>query len=355
MATDTNGIIRSFNVGAERMLGYSVMEAVNSIAFVDIHDPQELRARAHAVSQELATTIAADFEAVVCKASSECEDRYESTLIRKNRTRVAVAILVTVLRDDLGRTVGYLLNLTESSAAQADFSKPDLLAHLSHEMRTPLSAMLGFAQLMESGMPPPSVSQKRSIDLILQAGWYLEKLINMTRDLALVESGMLSLSLEPVALSAAMLECQAMIMPQAKMRGVRVMFPQIEAPFLVCADRIRLQQVLGNLLSAAIEETEPGGAVVVNWEAHGSEWIRIAITDGSEGSSSERSTQRFHPFNGLERESTAAAEAKLALLLAGRLVVSMGGAIGAHSTAGPRTLFSFDLNRARAAMDATRT
>ncbi len=111
-------------------------------------------------------------------------------------------------------------------AEKANLAKSDFLSSMSHELRTPLSAILGFAQLMESGSPLPTLSQKRSIDQILQAGWYLLELINEILDLALIESGKLSLSLEPISLAEVMHECQAMIEPQAQKRGIRVTFPR---------------------------------------------------------------------------------------------------------------------------------
>ncbi len=179
-------------------------------------------------------------------------------------------------------------------AAVADSNS--LLARMSHEMRTPLSAILGFAQLMESGSPSPTVSQKRSIDRILQAGWYLEKLMNMTRDLALIESGTLALSLEPVPLAAVMLDAKTMIESQAQVRRVHVTFPLFDAPCSVSADRCRLQEVLSNLLSAAIENSEVDGTVVVNCETHSPEWIRIGINDAT---CAQRRTKSFQPFYGL--------------------------------------------------------
>ncbi len=95
-----------------------------------------------------------------------------------------------------------------SVAEKANLAKSDFLSSMSHELRTPLSAILGFAQLMESGAPPPTPAQKRSIDQILKAGWYLLELINEILDLALIESGKLSLSLEPVSLAEVMQECE---------------------------------------------------------------------------------------------------------------------------------------------------
>jgi signal transduction histidine kinase len=99
------------------------------------------------------------------------------------------------------RTTNIELESAKSAAEKANLAKSDFLSSMSHELRTPLNAIFGFAQLMESGTPVPTVAQKRSIDQILQAGWYLLELINEILDLALIESGKLSLSPEPVALA----------------------------------------------------------------------------------------------------------------------------------------------------------
>ena len=157
-----------------------------------------------------------------------------------------------------------------AAAEKANLAKSDFLSSMSHELRTPLNAILGFAQLMESGSPPPTVSQKRSIDQILKAGWYLLDLINEILDLALIESGKLSLSREPVSLAEVMLECQAMIEPQAQKRGISMTFPHFDIPCFVKADRTRVKQVLINLLFNAIKYNKPGGTVVVECVASAS-------------------------------------------------------------------------------------
>ena len=159
------------------------------------------------------------------------------------------------------------LESAKAAAEKANLAKSDFLSSMSHELRTPLNAILGFAQLMESDSPPPTPSQKASIDQILQAGWYLLELINEILDLALIESGKLSLSLEPVSLAEVMLECQAMIEPQAQKRGIRMTFPRFDIPCFVNADRTRLKQVLINLLSNAIKYNQAGGTVVVDCAA----------------------------------------------------------------------------------------
>jgi PAS domain S-box-containing protein len=116
IATDAKGVIQIFNVGAERMLGYAAAEVMNTITPADISDPQELVARAHALSAELATSITPGFEALVFKASRGIEDIYELTYIRKDGTRFPAVVSVTALRDAAGAIIGYLLIGTDNTA-----------------------------------------------------------------------------------------------------------------------------------------------------------------------------------------------------------------------------------------------
>ena len=116
IATDAQGVIQIFNVGAERMLGYTAAEVTNTITPADISDPQELIARALALSAELATAITPGFEALVFKASRGIEDIYELTYIRKDGTRLPAVVSVTALRDGLDVIIGYLLIGTDNTA-----------------------------------------------------------------------------------------------------------------------------------------------------------------------------------------------------------------------------------------------
>ena len=359
IATDEKGIIQLFNVGAERMLGYLAAEVVNKINPSDIHDPQEVTARAQALSLELATTITPGFEALAFKASRGIEDIYELTYICKDGSRFPAIVSITALRDDYSNIIGYLLIGTDNSvrkqvelelnnamaiAEKANLAKSDFLSSMSHELRTPLSAILGFAQLIESGSPSPTISQKRSIDQILQAGWYLLELINEILDLALIESGKLSLSLEPISLVEVMHECQAMIEAQAQKRGISVAFPQFEISYFVKADRTRVKQVLINLLSNAIKYNKVGGTVVVDWVASAPGRIRICVKDSGEGLTPDKLTQLFQPFNRLGQEANAEEGTGIGLVTTKRLVELMGGVIGAESTVGEGSVFWFEMD-----------
>ncbi|MBC7710032.1 MAG: response regulator [Rhizobacter sp.] len=359
IATDERGIIQLFNVGAERMLGYTAAEVVNKINPSDIHDPQEVMARAEALSLELGTQITPGFEALAFKASRGIEDIYDLTYICKNGSRFPAIVSITALRDDDGRIIGYLLIGTDNSvrkeveralkeaisvAEKANLAKSDFLSSMSHELRTPLSAILGFAQLMESGTPLPTPAQKRSIDQILQAGWYLLDLINEILDLALIESGKLSLSLEPIALSEVLLECETMIESQAQKRGITVTFERIDFPCFVKADRTRIKQVLINLLSNAIKYNRPGGVVAVSCVRKAQGRIRVDVEDTGEGLTAEKISQLFQPFNRLGQESTTEQGTGIGLVMTKRLVELMGGVLAVESIVGRGSIFSIEMN-----------
>jgi PAS domain S-box-containing protein len=368
IATDEKGIIQLFNVGAEHMLGYQAAEVVNKINPSDIHDPLEVMARAQALSLELDTPIAPGFEALAFKASRGIEDIYELTYIRKDGGRFPAIVSITALRDDFGELIGYLLIGTDNSvrkqvegelnqalaaAEKANRAKTDFLSGMSHELRTPLNAILGFAQLMESGVPHPTPSQQRSLDQILKAGWYLLELINEILDLSLIESGKVTLSQEAVSLAEVMLECRAMIEPQAQQRRISMTFPRFDTQHIVKADRTRVKQVMINLLFNAIKYNRPGGTVVVEYSLSSQSpaaastlpnSLRISVRDTGEGIKPELVEQLFQPFNRLGRETGEEEGTGIGLVVTKRLVELMGGVIGVSSTVGVGSVFWFELS-----------
>ena len=215
---------------------------------------------------------------------------------------------------------------------------------MSHELRTPLNAILGFAQLMESASPLPTPSQQRSIGQILKAGWYLLELINEVLDLALIESGKLSLSQESVSLAEVMQECATMIEAQALKRDISVSFPKFDIAYFVKVDRTRLKQAVINLLTNAIKYNRVGGTVVVACVVNTSGRIRIRVEDSGEGLSREKIAQLFQPFNRLGQEMGGPEGTGIGLVTAKRLVELMDGTIGVESTVGKGSVFWIELN-----------
>ena len=517
IATDAKGVIQIFNVGAERMLGYTAEEVVDKITPAGISDAQELVVRATALSVEAGTPITPGFEALVFKASRGIEDIYELTYIRKDGSRFPAIVSVTALRDVQENIIGYLLigtdntarkrveaeqavldqrfrdqqfytrSLIESNidalmttdprgiisdvnqqmevltgctrdeligapfknfftdplraqagidrvlregkvsnyeltahartgvetlvsynastlydrdrkllgvfaaardvterqaferqlelnnvklatatataekatvvaeeatvtaeeatatAEKANRAKSEFLSSMSHELRTPLNAILGFAQLLESGSPAPTPTQKGNIAHILSGGWYLLDLINEILDLALIESGRLTLSPEPVALQGVLNECRAMIEPQAQKRGVALTLAEQKDSLYVLADRTRLKQVLINLLFNAVKYNREGGTVALDCEVTGAGLLRVSVCDTGQGLSGDQVEQLFQPFNRLGQETTAEEGTGIGLVVTKRLVELMGGSIGLKSTLGQGSTFWVEL------------
>ncbi|CAN5483950.1 hypothetical protein BH11PSE11_BH11PSE11_29610 [soil metagenome] len=379
IATDAEGVIQIFNVGAERMLGYLAADVVDKLTPACISDGSEMITRAAALSLELDATISPGFEALVFKASRGIEDVYELTYVRKNGSRFPAVVSVTALRDPHENIIGYLLIGTDNSsqkqiearqalldqnlrehqrrlqetnaelekanavAEKASRAKSEFLSSMSHELRTPLNAVLGFAQLLASDTPPPSDAQQQSIDRILQAGWYLLRLINEILDLAMIESGKLTMSREAMSLVDVLHDCRGMIELQATHRGIHLTFPELDDLFYVHADRTRVKQIMVNLLSNAIKYNRPGGAVVVTCVMNGPSRVRVSVSDSGFGMTADQQAQLFQPFNRLGKETGSEEGTGIGLVVTKQLVELMGGEIGVVSTADVGSVFWVDL------------
>jgi CheY-like chemotaxis protein len=197
---------------------------------------------------------------------------------------------------------------------------------------------------METDTSPQTPSQKRNLNHIVKAGWYLLELINEILDLSLIESGKVTLSAEPVSLPEIMLECRAMIEPQAHKRGIGMKFPGSDAPYFIKADRTRFKQVLINLLFNAIKYNQQGGSVSVEYGLTPPGKIRISVRDTGAGLAPEQVAQLFQPFNRLGKEAGAEEGTGIGLVVTKRLVELMGGTIGVDSVVGVGSVFWIELN-----------
>jgi PAS domain S-box-containing protein len=374
IATDAKGVIQIFNVGAERMLGYTAAEVMDKITPADISDPQEMIVRAVELSKELETPIAPGFEALVFKASRGIEDIYQLTYVRKDGSRFPAVVSVTALRDAQNTIIGYLLIGTDNTARiqveeerelltatlqdknaelesskavaeKANRAKSEFLSSMSHELRTPLNAILGFAQLLEKGKPSPTDAQTIRLHQIIKAGWYLLELINEILDLAVIESGRLSLSRESVLLIDVINESRAMVEPQAQKRKIQLNFLPFANNWHASADHTRLKQVLINLLTNAIKYNRQHGSIIVECTEVSVDRIRITIKDSGNGLSEEKLNQLFQPFNRLGQEDGTEEGTGIGLVVTKQLVELMGGSIGVKSAVGVGSEFWIELNR----------
>jgi len=234
------------------------------------------------------------------------------------------------------------LELAMEAAKKANQAKSAFLSSMSHELRTPLNAILGFAQILTSDSLPSTLAQKKEFaGHILKSGRHLLTLINEILDLAKVESGAVTLSMEPVGLDEILAECRSMVEPIAAQRRVRVLFPGPTGA-AVMADRTRLKQVLLNLLSNAIKYNRENGAVVFDCVADGAS-VRLSVQDTGIGLRPEQVAALFQPFNRLGQENGSEEGTGIGLVVTRRLVELMGGAITVSSSAGVGSVFSIAL------------
>ena len=348
MTTDPSGTISDVNKQMEALTGCTRDELIGAPFKNYFTDPQHAEAGIKRVLRENKVT---NYELTArARDGKETVVSYNATTFydrdRNLQGVFAAARDVTErkLLDQALQETNAELQSAKSAAEKANLAKSDFLSSMSHELRSPLNAILGFAQLIESGSPTPSPSQKSSVEQILLAGWYLLELINEILDLSLIESGKLVLSLEPVSLAEVLAECQAMTEPQAHKSGIQVTFPRFETACFVNADRTRTKQVLINLLSNAIKYNRTDGTVDVRCRATENQRLRIEVHDSGRGLAPEQLAQMFQPFNRLGQEAGIEEGTGIGLVVSKRLVELMRGEIGVESRVNVGSVFWIELD-----------
>jgi PAS domain S-box-containing protein len=347
---DTEGCVVSWNKGAQQIKGYSSEEIIGQHFSrfyqredIDCGTPQRILdiVVANGRFTDEGWRVRKDgsiFWAEVVIAAIRDKDGSLRGFSKLTRDMTEQKLLEQVLVDN-----NIKLEAARSEAEKANLAKSDFISRMSHELRTPLNAILGFTQLLENSLPPPTDIQTLRLEQIHKAGWYLLDLINEILDLAVIESGKLTLSPEPLSLEKVMLECQTMIEPQAQKRDIKLTFPKFDIPCFARADRTRLKQVLINLLSNAIKYNREHGTVEVKCTATTSGRIRISIKDSGVGLPPEKLAQLFQPFNRLGHENSDVEGSGIGLVVTRRLVDLMEGTIGVESTVGVGSEFWIEL------------
>ncbi len=304
IATDARGVIQIFNVGAERMLGYAADEVMNTITPADLSDPQEILARAAALSVEFESEIKPGFEALVFKASRGIEDIYELTYFRKDGSRFPAIVSVTALRDAQQTIIGYLLIGTDNTArkqAEAALLRSEMLAtagrmaaSIAHEINNPLEGMMNTMYLART---TPGVPQA-ALEYMAIADGELMRIAHITRQ----SLGFYREFSEATSNSVSALIDSVVDLLQAKIRANGALVEQ------QCQEHLRvtgiageLRQVLANLLANSLDAVGPDGRIVVRASAcvdprNGGRRVRIAVADGGTGMAAETTKRIFDPF-----------------------------------------------------------
>ncbi len=304
IATDAHGVIQIFNVGAERMLGYTATEVLNKITPADISDPQEVIARAAALSLELGTPITPGFEALVFKASRGIEDIYELTYVRKDGNRIPAVVSVTALRDAQEAIIGYLLIGTDNSArkkAEEALLRSEMLASagrmsasIAHEINNPLEAIMNTLYIVRTD---PDVPEHARAYLDMADG-ELMRIAHITRQAL----GFYREFSAATSNSAADLIESVVNLLKAKIRSNQATVVQDCNPqLMIMGIAGELRQVLANLLANSLDALGPDGRIVLRASAstdpvNGRPHIRITVSDSGSGMDPATIKQIFDPF-----------------------------------------------------------
>ncbi|MDB6151373.1 MAG: two-component system sensor protein [Chthoniobacter sp.] len=332
-----DGTILSWNHGAEQTYGYSAMEMVGKS--IECWTPKQ----GYLEPVERAVRIGA----------GERIAHFRSIRQHKDGEAIDVSITMSPICDEGGNLVAIssiARDVTEEKRAEealvsaretanrANLAKSEFLSRMSHELRTPMNAILGFAQLLE--MEDLTEEQQDSIQQILRGGNHLLTLINEVLDIAQIEAGKLTFSIEPVNTAEVIEHAIALVRPLAEQRGIRFeAHPFHAGGAAVFADQHRLNQVLLNLFANAIKYNRVGGRVAVSFRETEDEKVRIEVRDTGVGIAPQQLEKLFTPFERLGADQTGIEGSGVGLALAKRLVEAMGGTIGVNSILGTGSTF----------------
>lgn len=236
------------------------------------------------------------------------------------------------------------------AVAAASQAKSDFLAGMSHELRTPLNAVIGFAELMRMNetAEPLTRRQSQAVEQILGSGQHLLSLIEEVLDLARIEAGKLSMSVERVDPQLVVRQVCDNLRPAAEASGVTLRAPAPTAGLGVVADRTRLRQVLINLVSNAIKYNREGGDVLLEVRQT-KDGVALSVHDTGVGIPEDRKAELFQPFNRLGRETSDVAGTGIGLAVSRRLAEAMRGRLECASVEGEGSTFTLHLPLARPA------
>jgi len=336
ISKNLDGLILTWNHGAERIFGYTASEAIGQSIRIII--PPERQSEEDDVLARIRQGLTVD--------------HFETMRQRKDGALIDVSVTISPVRNADGRIVGaskIARDITEQRrlraiADEASRLKDEFLAVLSHELRTPLNTVLGYARMLRREDKRMSADLRdRALDALERNADSLTRLVSDVLDTSRIVTGKLRLSLNACPIDLVVLDALRTIQPAADAKSITLDI-RIASHLSVLCDRDRMQQVMWNVLSNAIKFTPSGGCVTVRGDRHGGD-IKITFADTGIGISPEHLPLVFHRFwqahTGASREFGGLG---LGLALSRHIIELHGGSIAAESAgAGKGTLFTLTL------------
>ena len=346
-ALDTGGHIVSWNAGAQRFKGYLPHEIIGK-HFSVFYPPDELARGKPAWALEVAAR------------DGRFED--EGWRIRKDGTRFWANVIITALHDSSGTLIGFgkvTRDLTERREAHeraidaarrlaeveaSNRAKSQFLASMSHELRTPLNAIGGYAELIEMGLGGMVTPQQREyLSRIRTSQQHLLRIINDLLNYSRIEAGKLVYEKEPVEVTQVLDNVLGMVAPQAASRGIALERGDCADHAMALGDRVKIEQIVLNLLSNALKFTPRGGQVISSCGSAGDK-VFITVRDNGPGIPKDAIDQIFEPFVQLGRSLSSGHEgAGLGLAISRDLARAMQGDITVESVPGEGATFTLTM------------
>lgn len=346
ISKDLDGIILSWNRGAQRLYGYRAEEAVGQPISLII--PPELSEEPSGIMSRL--------------KRGETIEQYETVRMTKDGTRIPVSVSISPIKEASGTIIGAssiahditdrkrmedMIRKNEELVQQyrrvqeVNRLKSEFLANMSHELRTPLNAIIGFTELIyDEEVGPISLEQKEYLGDTLSSAKHLLQLISDVLDLAKIEAGKMTFLPEPVELEDLVGEVRNILRPLTAARRLHIEVEIDSHLGQVTVDPAKLKQVLYNYLSNAIKFTPEEGQVTIRLRAEGEDAFRLEVEDSGIGIQPENLGRLFVEFQQLDAGLTKQYQGTgLGLALTRRIVEAQGGRVGVQSTPGQGSTF----------------
>jgi len=348
ISTDPHGLIKTFNQGAENLLGYSASEVIDILTPVQFHVKEEIAARATLLSQEFGVAIKAGFDVFTVKSQEGDEDESEWTYVRKDGSQVPVILSASALRGADGEITGYLaLARDVSEIKRIDRMKTEFISTVSHELRTPLTAISGALGIIVNGAAGaiPDTATKM-LNIAHKNSLRLIHLVNDLLDMEKLTAGKMHFELKSQAIVPIVMQSIEANAAYAAQYNVKFKLDnQIRDSVRVNVDAQRLQQVLANFLSNAAKFSPTGETIELRIETIYTNHVRVSVIDKGPGISEEFRNRIFQKFSQADSSDTRQKGGTgLGLAICKEIIERMGGKIGFISDGVNGSQFYFELS-----------